>query len=250
MHAPTRGAGKSAVLRLLKLVVCKPLSSENVTTSAVFRSVAMTHPTLLADEADQSLRDNGELVSILNAGHERGSQAIRVCGDEPEPRVFDVFAPVAIAGIGRLPGPLEHRSVQLAMKRSKPTERPAKIDARAEAHGKRLARQIVRWVTDADSRLRAAEPDMGELYNRIEDNWTPLYAIADAVGDNWPDLVRKTQAALTPTDDDDAASLGERLLADIRTVFDRDELASDELVNKLVALEGRPWADLGRTGRA
>jgi hypothetical protein len=224
VFAPTRRAGEIVVLRLLKLVVSKPLPAENITASAVFRVVAAEHPTLLIDEADQSLRrdngqDNGDLVSIfLNGGHERGGQAARVVGDDHEPGAFDTFAPVAIAGIGRLPGPLEDRSVQLPMRRARPSERPSKIDHKAEAWGRRLARQIVHWVSDEHRRLSNVAPDMGDLFNREEDNWLPLYAVAEAVGDNWPSLVRKTMAALTKADDDDAASLGEKVLANIRWV--------------------------------
>lgn len=252
VFAPTRRAGKTVVLRLLRLVVCKPLSAENITASAVFRAVAAVHPTLLIDEADQSLRDdrgnnNGDLVSILNGGHERGGQAVRTVGDDHEPRAFDTFAPVAIAGIGRLQGPLEDRCVQLPMRRAKPSERPAKIDRVVEAEGRRLARQIARWVTDQEPQLGAACPDMGNLYNRAEDNWTALYAIAEVAGDNWSDLARAAMAALERNDDDDAASLGEKLLADVRAVFDQPELTSQELVDRLKAQEGRPWADLGRS---
>jgi hypothetical protein len=41
------------------------------------------------------------------------------------------------------------------------------------------------------------------------------------------------------------------LLADIRDTFDAsDEMASADLVEALVAIEGRPWAEFGRNGKA
>ena len=50
----------------------------------------------------------------------------------------------------------------------------------------------------------------------------------------------------------DAAQL-ELLLADIRDVFAKESeapaIASADLVKTLVALDGRPWAEMGKTGK-
>jgi hypothetical protein len=257
--AATKRAGKSRVLRLLKLIVAKPLASENITPAAVFRSAAAVHPTLLIDEADVSLKDNFELVSILNGGHEQGGAAVRTVGEDHEPRQFDTFAPAAIAGIGRLPGTLGDRSIQLQMRRALRSERPAKITAETEGTAERLLGQIARWTADHRQELIAAKPDMGDLVNRIEDNWTPPFAIAAVAGSDLLAAARSAMAALTP-DDDDADSLGERLLHDIREVFDawisehpgttEHEMTSAEIVKRLHDMEGRPWAEMpGRNPR-
>jgi len=47
----------------------------------------------------------------------------------------------------------------------------------------------------------------------------PLYAIADASGGEWPELARKAQTAIRAASDDDADSMGEQLLRDMRDVF-------------------------------
>ena len=255
VSAATKRAGKSRVLRLLKLLVCKPLPSENITPAAVFRSVAAVHPTLLIDEADVSLRDNPELVSILNGGHEQGGAAVRTVGENHEPRQFDTFAPVAIAGIGRLPGTLEDRSVKLPMRRALRSEQPAKITPATEAAAERLLRQIARWTADHKAQLCDAKPDMAGLVNRIEDNWTPLYAIAATAGADLLDAARQAMAGLTP-DEDDADSLGEQLLHDMREVFNawivenagttQHEMTSAAIVERLLAMEERPWPEMGR----
>jgi putative DNA primase/helicase len=257
--AATKRAGKSRVLRLLKLIVCKPLAAENITLAAVFRSVAAVQPCLLIDEADVSLKDNFELVSILNSGHEHGGAAVRTTGDDHEPRQFDTFAPVAVAGIGRLPGTLADRAVQLPMRRAMRSERPAKLTSDTEATAARLLRQIARWTADHRQRLIEAKPDMGELINRTEDNWTPLFAIAAVAGGDLLAAARSAATALAP-DDDDADSLGERLLHDVRQTFNawiaenpgavQHEMASAEIVKRLHAIEGRPWAEMpGPTAR-
>jgi Protein of unknown function (DUF3631) len=42
------------------------------------------------------------------------------------------------------------------------------------------------------------------LNDRAEDCWSPLFAIADIAGGNWPDLARKAALALSADTDDSA----------------------------------------------
>ena len=86
------------------------------------------------------------------------------------------------------------------------------------------------------------------LHDRAADCWRPLLAIADAVGGPWPTLARQAAVALSSIDADaDAATL---LLRDIKTIFVDDGnpavLASSTLVERLVGLEDRPWAEWSR----
>jgi putative DNA primase/helicase len=250
---PTKRCGKSRVLRLLQLLVCKPLASSSVSASAVYRSIEAVHPTLLVDEADQSVKDKPDLIAVLDGGYERGQVAIRTVGEEHEPRAFDLFAPVALAGIGRLAGQLEDRSIRLPMRRALPSEKSAKITVESETRGERLQRQIARWVSDHRQALTDATPDVSALPDRIDDHWTPLYAIASAVGDNWPTLAAAAVKALA-ADDDDTDSLGEQLIHDIQSIRQgqrtAEHITSRDLTDLLVNMEGRPWAEMGRSRRA
>lgn len=263
VSAATKNSGKSRVLALMRMVAAKPLRCENITPAAVFRTIDAAHPTLLIDEADQFLTEMPDLIGVLNGGHERGGQTIRtvLIGDALEPRLFDTFAPIAIAGIGRLPGTLASRCIRVEMQRARRGDMPPDIDAATEAQGDRLTRQIARWVSDNLPALEAARPDTAGLINRLRDNWQPLFAIADVIGGGWPELARKAAKSLDVADDD-ADSLGEQLLADIRDAFQAlfeeqikeekeltRELSSEALVVRLVALEGRPWAEMGRDRR-
>jgi hypothetical protein len=245
---PTKRCGKSRVLRLLELTVCKPLAAANISMASVFRSVEAAHPTLLLDEADQSVKEKPDLTSILNGGYERGQMVIRTVGDDHEPRMFDLFAPVALAGIGSLSGTLEDRSIRLPMRRALPTEKTAKITTKAEAHGKELQRKIARWVADHAQVLAAATPDVSKLPDRVDDHWTPLYAIADAIGGSLPAHAAAAVGQLTPrSGGSEYDSLGEQALADTRTVFTdaaATELPTHEIVGQLVNMEDRPWGDL------
>lgn len=249
--SPEKRCGKTTALDTTALVCCKPLPTANVTAAAVFRTIEAAGPTLLIDEADTFLRDNEDLRGILNAGHKRGGQVIRCVGDDAEPRAFAVCGPAAIAAIGRLPGTITDRAIEVRMKRATRAERPEPLRAAAEAEGAELARRCARWVADNTDRLRDTDPALPVgLFNRAADNWRPLFAIARAAGGRWPERLTKAAAALAP-DDTDAEGRGVRLLADIKAIFDKreadrqeaDKLASADLCDVLAADATGQWAD-------
>ena len=113
----------------------------------------------------------------------------------------------------------------------------------------RLARMCAKWAADNIGRLRGADPAVPpNLYNRAADNWRPLLAIADAAGGDWPERARGIAAQTV--DADQAKRVG--LLADIRDVFEArgiDRIKSADLAAALVAIEGHPWAEHGRSGK-
>ena len=98
--SPEKGCGKTTALDVLRELVARPLSTSNVTASAVFRTVEIARPTLLIDEADTFLTENEALRGILNSGHRKGAAIIRTVGDDHEPRQFSTWSPAAIAMIG------------------------------------------------------------------------------------------------------------------------------------------------------
>jgi hypothetical protein len=246
LTSPEKRCGKTTALDTTALVCCKPLPTANVTAAAVFRTVEAAGPTLLIDEADTFLRDSEDLRGILNAGHKRGGQVIRCVGDDAEPRAFAVFAPAAIAAIGRLPGTIEDRSIMVRMKRATRPERPEPLHTAAEIEGAELARHCARWVADHADRLREADPTLpAGIFNRVADNWRPLFAIAEAAAGGWPERLAKAAGALAPNDAD-TEGRGVMLLADVRAIFiarQVDKLASADLCDALAADATGPWAD-------
>ena len=104
----------------------------------------------------------------------------------------------------------------------------------------------MRWAADNAERIRAADPDMPDgIFNRTADNWSPLLAIADAAGGEWPARARRA-AQRAGTAPGDEHSVNVQLLADIRAIFSErgvDRLPSAKLVEHLAAIEGRPWAE-------
>jgi Protein of unknown function (DUF3631)/Bifunctional DNA primase/polymerase, N-terminal len=244
--SPEKGCGKTTALDVMAHLVWRPLPTANASAAAIFRVVEMQRPTLLIDEADTFLPENEELRGILNSGHRRGGSVIRTVGEEFEPRSFSTYSACAVALIGKLPATLADRSVSIELRRRRSDEPIEPFRFERTERLDQLARKAARWVADNADRIRGADPEMpAGVFNRAADNWRPLLAIADAAGSGWPARARGVVLCA------EAAGSGEQsarvlLLADVRVIFAErrvDRLASAELVEALVAIEGSPWAE-------
>lgn len=248
LSSPVKGCGKTTVLSVLDRLVYRPLAASNVTAAAMFRAIEAWTPTLLIDEADSFARDNEELRGVLNSGHTRTSAfVLRTVGDDHEPRQFSTWCPKALAGIGKLPGTVMDRSVIVGMRRKARGEQVARLRPRQRFDDTRS--RIARWAGDHLAEFGRTDPEIpGELANRTADNWTPLLAIADISGGEWP--ARARAAALAMADHDvDGDGIGVRLLADIRTLFQakqKTRYPSAELLRDLTELEEAPWSEYNR----
>jgi Protein of unknown function (DUF3631) len=243
--SPEKRCGKTTTLDILAELVARPLPTSNATTAAIFRTVEKAKPTLLIDEADTFLKDNEELRGILNAGHRRGGQIIRTVGDDHEPRQFSTWAPAAIAMIGRLPDTLEDRSVSIALRRRRSTERIQQFRSERTQDLKQLARKIARWCDDNRHALAGHDADTGTLVNRSADNWRSLFAIADVAGGRWPEHARAIANADESSKEDQSTRT--MMLSDIRDFFaarpEDDRARSADLAAALGGMEDRPWSE-------
>lgn len=84
--------------------------------------------------------------------------------------------------------------------------------------------------------------------DREQDNWTPLFRLAEVIGGRWPEKTLSAYHAIVEhsTEDDGAAV---KLLADIRDIFTEhmvEVMHSADLVERLVELESRPWSEWRR----
>ena len=93
------------------------------------------------------------------------------------------------------------------------------------------------------------------LYNRAADNWAPLLAIATVAGGDW--LAARPQAALAgaSADVDEAVPARAAARRHPRRVrwaatVDVDRISSADLIDKLVAIDPRPWAEYGKSREA
>jgi hypothetical protein len=222
----------------------------------VYRTVEEWRPTILIDEADSFLFDNEPMRNVLNSGHHiKGSVKTSVkIGDNWEPRIFSTFTAVAVGLVGELKGvfaTLDDRSIRIVLKRRKPEEKIENLSGpRRRDEFKPLRQRLMRWAQDHRAAIAGAEPNIPDaLYNRVADNWRPLFAIADAAGGEWPKKARAIALRVAPSEE---LTIVEMLIADIWEVFNAtgsDRTGSKELVDRLAEMTDRPWPEFGKSGK-
>jgi hypothetical protein len=262
--SPLKRCGKSRLLDVIAETCHRPLVTVNATIAAIARSVASDDPpTLLVDEADaifgtkRQADNNEDLRGLLNAGHQRNRPMLRWDITTRSLESLDTFAMAMLASIGDLPDTIMDRAVVVRMRRRAPGEQVAPYRTRRDAPPLNdLRDQLTDFIGAHLDELEAATPEM-PLEDREADTWEPLIAVADLAGGDWPVRARKAATALTAAeqDADTDASLGLRLLADLREVFAlrdddgtvtgwHDRLDSKALLERLYKLDEAPWDDL------
>ena len=107
-------SGKTTGFKFILRLIPSPLPASNISPAVLFRAIEEYAPTLLVDEVDSLWRRKGdpaaeEIRGLLNAGHERELAFVLRNVQEGKhwfPRRFNVFAAIALAGIGNLPDTL------------------------------------------------------------------------------------------------------------------------------------------------
>jgi hypothetical protein len=199
-------------------------------------------------------REREELRGLLNAGYRRGAFVYRMGGKQyTDLEQFPVFCAKAFAGIGNcLPDTITDRSIPIELQRRAPEEHVERLlqrEVRPEAE--ELRDRLGDWLEPQVDELRAARPALPEqLDDRAQDIWEPLLAIADLAGGRWPQAARLAALQLSADDKhQEDASVGIKLLAGIREVFDEGAVIRDEKVScKALAValneleDDAPWA--------
>ncbi|MEU4920968.1 DUF3631 domain-containing protein [Streptomyces parvus] len=255
--SPEPGSGKTRALEVISTLVPHPMHAVNASPAALFRAVAdeAGRPTILFDEIDTvfgpKAKDNEDLRGLLNAGHRTSGVSYRCVGDGGTQTVvaFPSYCAVAMGGLGSLPDTILARSVIIRMRRRARNERVEPFRARIhEPQGHALRDQLITWAEQVRPRVDGAFPDMPEgITDRPADVWEPLLAVADAAGGTWPERARQACIDLvTAVSEDDRASLGVKLLTDLRDhVFPGEVTVSTvEILHLLNGLEESPWGDL------
>ncbi len=250
IYSPEKRCGKTTLLDVLVNIVWKPLPASNISPAVIYRVIESIGGTIVIDEADTFIRNNPEINGIINSGHRRSMAFVLRCdGDDHEPRHFSTWAPNIIAMIGKPADTIVDRSILIQMKRKKPGDSVQRfIPHRAEPELKILASKIARWRDDNFITLCGADPETpAGLNDRATDNWRPLLAIADLIGGACPEIARFAAMALVESEEDeDNASIGVTLLADIKDVFEArkaDRISTVDLLFDLHAMEERPWPE-------
>ncbi len=201
--------------------------------------------TIMFDEVDAWFTANTSdsaqsFRGLINAGFQRGGYVLRMGGKNmTEVTKFSVFAPVVMAGIGRLPDTIEDRSVLVMMRRRAPHE---KVDSYRLGRDRRglqeIHDRIDKWAKEVRdvARLYAVNGIDMPVDDRQADVWEPLLIVARLAGGNWPDAACEACKELCAKAEIDDAGYneGQLLLHDIREIFGNDEfIRSAELVARL-----------------
>ena len=157
--------------------------------------------------------------AILNSGYQRNG-TVAAHERRQDRRGLAVFGPVALAGLdvlqtstGESLAPLFSRAIvdqDAQGRRSGPA-----TGRRRPCRGGEIRAALALWTADERDDMAQAKPDLPEwLMNRAAEIWSPLLAIADAAGADWPDrartaceVCRQAQDVADPGDDDVMADL-------------------------------------------
>jgi Protein of unknown function (DUF3631) len=273
--SPTKRCGKTRLQEVLARLAPRPQTMSGVSAAALARLIEEHRPTVLIDEYDAVTNGNGEMAEslrgLLNSSFNRSGASILktvpVPGNGWEVRKFSTWAPVCVAGIGKVPETVADRSVIIRLGRKLRTQVVKRLRTRDGGELRVLASKIVRFVADNEQRLRHDQPEVPtELNDRARDAWEPLIAIADIAGGDWLERAEKSATMLAVIDEAEAVEDDARqtLLSDIRDIFlrefptdhsDHDDrfgprLATKRLLEELHRLEERSWGAWGRAQKA
>jgi putative DNA primase/helicase len=148
LTSPTKGCGKTTVLRLLNIVTRRPKRTGSISPPALFRVVEMFQPTMLLDETEKYVEHGSDLHALLNEGHCKGASIMRVLGDKLELREFSIYGAAAFARNGTLPDDLDQRSIVIELQRRKADEPLEELREEPCELLLRLARMCARWAGD------------------------------------------------------------------------------------------------------
>jgi hypothetical protein len=264
IESPGKGCGKTTLLRVLGKLVRKPVSTANVSPSALFRVIEELQPTLLIDEGDTFLRNNDELRGILNAGYTPDTAFVLRASSDPNSNADDVsspqagtnlnskiknlkcfstWCPKAIAMIGRLPDTLGDRCIIIRMEKKSRDQKCERIRDLNVGDLPARCEQFVKAHADTIAKTRPAIP--AQLGDRAADIWEPLLVLADIAGTEWCALARN--AATFTTQKTNEVNPTASLLADVKSVFEArqtDRLWSRTVATALNEMSDRPWREL------
>ncbi len=251
IHSPEKRCGKSTLLEFLEGYCNRTVLTASITPAALFRMVDECQPTLMIDEVDAFLAGNDELRGVINSGHTRRTAfVIRTQGDDHKPTKFSTWTPMILAGIGRIPDTIADRSVVVRMQRATGKEKRERLLGQHYERTLTTRRKLCRWALDNEGLIAQKGIMPPEIENsRAMDNWIPLFAVADAIGGEWPELCKAAYVRIHTIEESEDDSITTMLLTDIKQIFDEqdgDRMFSAELVAALAAMEDRPWETWSR----
>lgn len=130
IQSPTKRCGKT---RLLELIAALGFNSDGLQTTpteaVLYRQAAITGGTLCWDEAESlgNIKDKSERNAILNVAYRKGGKVSRCEGENHEVKDYEVFRPIALAGISALPDTASDRSLRVELIRKRRDEKVERL---------------------------------------------------------------------------------------------------------------------------
>ncbi len=186
-----KGSGKTTALQIVEAFSARSYVCSNITSAALFRVIEKHSPTLILDEVDRYLAAKDELNGIMNAGHTRRTATVTRLEERDGdyiPRKFNVFGGKCMAGIGKQLDTMMDRSIIIKMEKRLQDESVTKLALTFFENQNELRRKIARFAEDKKRNAMSITPDVPNLGNdRAQDNWLPLFIVADLIGSHWPE---------------------------------------------------------------
>jgi hypothetical protein len=256
IKAAERRCGKSVLLNTIKKLAYRPLSTGNISAAALYRCVEKWNPCLLIDEADSFMKENEDMRNVICAGlyndPDSPDGVVRYDADANMVRMFTVFCPKLLCGIGSLPATIEDRAIPLILRRKLPNETTSNLRHSDKQTWGDLRSRAKRWIDDNREelqRLSVRSIQVAGLHDRSNDIWEPMLAIADCAGVGME--ARAAAQALHKVEGDEQLSVNTELLRDVRDTFTLQSasfLSTKRLCQLLIEDEELSWATYGWKG--
>ncbi|WP_348541184.1 DUF3631 domain-containing protein [Thalassotalea insulae] len=112
--------------------------------------------------------------------------------------------------------------------------------------------KLAKWAIDNTSNfINHNYEDVTGLNDRAQDNWEPLFAIANLVSDDWYELAKSSAIELSGCNQE-TPSIGEELLSDVVTILNAhedDRITTEELIAQLCNDDEKPWLTFNKGKR-
>lgn len=244
--SPEKRCGKSTTMEVIESVTNDGRLLSSISSAGIYRVTQQGQPTLLIDEADTFVKNGSpEMVGIINSSHsKRGSTVVRCVGDNHQTKEFNTWMPMVFASIGALSDTIMDRSIVINLRRKKSQEHVARIPVDLKDQQATVRDALSSWCSSYEAAIKssmAVVPNLGN--DRAMDNWFPLYATAEALGNGWPDRCEAAYRALTTPAELELPTL---LLTSISVYFsstDATRISSSELIVELCKDATGPWQE-------
>lgn len=243
IYSSEPGSGKSRVMDLVCGMSPKDMSAVNARPSMLYEAIEMSESIVFSiDEVDNLFGRKGsnnaykQLLAVLNEGFT--AEGSTLAGSPGSYREMSLFAPVVMAGMGRLPDALHTRSIRIPMRKSGDHGKLEEYRGRkVKFEFNQVKTSLSRWSRSTGPALELLFPEI-PLKDRDADKWEPLFAIAEMAGGDWLKRVARAARLLERDDAGDDIPMSVRMVRDIETYIEEHDLTDKDNVHTADLITG------------